>query len=364
MLSRVAHNIYWMARYLERAEDTARIINVNTNLLLDLPRSMTFGWLPLIFIVGAEKQFFEKEPNRLADEITVVKFLIGDVDNPGSILRSLAAARENLRTTRDVTPQEAWEMINGLYIFARDHLPTRRGRFEFLRRIIHGAQQINGLLAGSMSRTAAYDFVKLGRFLERADMTTRILDVRSANLLPRPGLPVTPRPVLEINQTQYLSTLTPHQTPQPHSAQSSTQIQRQIQGATAPTSVEDPFLNQEEQDPFDSIQWMSVLKSLSAYQMYRQQVRLRVGASDVVKFLLQDQSFPRAVGFCLKEMAAHLLKLPKNDALLIALAALEQRLNLAEVSELTHAGLHEFIDEFQIALGDLHNLIASTYFME
>ncbi|MCC9003169.1 MAG: alpha-E domain-containing protein, partial [Candidatus Competibacter sp.] len=185
MLSRVAQNIYWMARYIERAEDTARIINVNTNLLLDLPRNMTFGWLPLIFIVGAEKQFFEKDPNRLADESTVVKFLISDSDNPGSIISSLASARENLRTTRDTVPQEAWEQINGLYIFARDHVPTRRGRFEFLRRVIHGAQQINGMLAGSMSRTAAYDFVWLGRFLERADMTTRILDVRSANLLPR-----------------------------------------------------------------------------------------------------------------------------------------------------------------------------------
>jgi uncharacterized alpha-E superfamily protein len=116
--------------------------------LLDLPRNTTFGWLPLIFIVGAENLFFEKDPNRLADENNVVKFLISDSDHPGSIISSLAAARENLRTTRDTVPQEAWEQINGLYIYARDHVPTRRGRFEFLRRVIHGAQQINGLLAG------------------------------------------------------------------------------------------------------------------------------------------------------------------------------------------------------------------------
>lgn len=328
MLSRVAQNIYWMARYVERAEDTARIINVNTNLLLDLPRNMTFGWLPLIFIVGAEKLFFDKDPNRLADENTVVKFLIGDSENPGSIISSLASARENLRTTRDTVPQEAWEQINGLYIYARDHVPTRRGRFEFLRRVIHGAQQINGMLAGSMSRTAAYDFVWLGRFLERADMTTRILDVRSANLLSRTDQTAT------LKQSQELS------------------------GQTQVAAVE-----REEQNPFESIQWMSVLKSLSAYQMYRQQVRLRVGGPDVLKFLLQDESFPRAVSFCLKQLEICLRELPKNAAPLATIDALKQRLNAAEVPKLADAGLHEFIDQFQVGLGELHDRIAATYFM-
>jgi len=328
MLSRVAQNIYWMARYVERAEDTARIINVNTNLLLDLPRNMTFGWLPLIFIVGAEKLFFEKDPNRLADENAVVKFLIGDSENPGSIISSLASARENLRTTRDTVPQEAWEQINGLYIYARDHVPTRRGRFEFLRRVIHGAQQINGMLAGSMSRTAAYDFVWLGRFLERADMTTRILDVRSANLLSRTDQTAT------LKQTQEQS------------------------GQTQVAAVE-----REEQNPFESIQWMSVLKSLSAYQMYRQQVRLRVGGPDVLKFLLQDESFPRAVSFCLKQLEICLRELPKNAAPLATIDALKQRLNAAEVPKLADAGLHEFIDQFQVGLGELHDRIAATYFM-
>ena len=322
MLSRVAQNIYWMTRYVERAEDTARLINVNTNLLLDLPRTTTFGWLPLIFIIGAENQFFEKDPHRLADESNVVKFLINDRDHPGSIISSLAAARENLRTTRDTVPQEAWEQINSLYIYARDHLPNRRGRYEFLRRVIHGAQQIGGLLAGVMSRTDAYDFVRLGHYLERADMTTRILDVRSANLLSPAG-------------------------------QSQSQTQTQTQTSVAP---------QEEQDPFDSIQWMSVLKSLSAYQMYRQQVRVRVNGPDVLKFLLQDQSFPRAVAFCLRQLDICLRKLPRHDAALAALAAIRQKMNAATVPELTREGLHDFIDEVQVGLGELHDQIAAAYF--
>ena len=332
MLSRVAQNIYWMARYLERAEDTARIINVNTNLLLDLPRNTTFGWLPMIFIVGAEHLFFEKDPHRLADENTVVKFLISDRDHPGSIISSLASARENLRTTRDTVPQEAWEQINSLYIYARDHVPTRRGRFEFLRRVIHGVQQINGMLAGTMSQTAAYDFVWLGRHLERADMTTRILDVRSANLLPRPGQAA--------SQTQ---------------TQDATEGSlSQNQGAVVP--------EREEQDPFESIQWMSVLKSLSAYQIYRQQVRLRVGGPDVLKFLLQNEFFPRAVACCLKQLEVCLLELPGNTVPLAGIAALKQRLNSAAVPELAHEGLHEFIDELQVGFGALHGQIAATYF--
>lgn len=324
MLSRVAQNIYWMARQIERAEDTARLINVNANLLLDLPRNTTFGWLPLIFIVGAEKLFFEKDPNRLADEANVVKFLISDRDHPSSIISSLAAARENLRTTRDTVPQEAWEQINGLYIYARDHVPSRRGRFEFLRRVIHGAQQIGGLLAGAMSRTSAYDFVRLGHYLERADMTTRILDVRSANLLS-------------------------------HVGQIQTQSQSQTQTQTVATE-------KEEQDPFESIQWMSVLKSLSAYQMYRQQVRVRVSGPDVLKFLLQDEYFPRAVAFCLRQLEICLRKLPRNDAPLTALAGIKQKLNTAAVPELAHEGLHDFIDEVQVGFGELHDRIAAAYF--
>jgi uncharacterized alpha-E superfamily protein len=276
----------------------------------------------------------------LADEANVVKFLISDIDHPNSILSSLAYARENLRTTRDTVPQEAWEQINSLYIYARDHLPTRRGRFEFMRRVIHGAQQINGLLSGAMSRTAAYSFLWLGRYLERADMTTRILDVRSANLLAHPDQAL----VQTQSQTQ---------------SQTSTQTQLQAQ-----SQIQSQLLvpDQAEQNPFESIQWMSVLKSLSAYQMYRQQVRSRVGGPDVLKFLLQNDSFPRSVSFCLKQLEAGLRELPRSDALMDAIAPLKQRLGDAAVPELAAEGLHEFIDNLQIGFGDLHNQIAAAYF--
>ena len=156
MLSRVAENIYWMARYIERAEDTARLINVNANLLLDLPRKTTFGWEPLIYITGCEEQFFEnnKEPN----ERNVIRFLIGDKESPCSILSSLSYARENLRTTRDVVARDAWEQINDLYLYVKDHVDrgiSRRGRYDFLKNVIGGSQKITGLLAGTMTHGPA-----------------------------------------------------------------------------------------------------------------------------------------------------------------------------------------------------------------
>jgi uncharacterized alpha-E superfamily protein len=202
--------------------------------------------------------------------------------------------------------------------------------------VIHGVQQINGMLAGTMSQTAAYDFVWMGRHLERADMTTRILDVRSANLLPR-------------NSPSALQTQMQTQDPTESSLS-----QSQSQSMATP--------EREEQDPFESIQWMSVLKSLSAYQMYRQQVRLRVGGPDVLKFLLQNEFFPRAVACCLKQLEICLLELPGNTVPLAGIAALKQRLNSAAVPELAHEGLHEFMDELQVGFGELHSQIAATYF--
>ncbi|MEZ5583633.1 MAG: alpha-E domain-containing protein [Candidatus Competibacteraceae bacterium] len=209
----------------------------------------------------------EQEPN----ELNTIQFLVGDHHNPGSILSSLSFARENLRTTRDTVPREAWEQINSLFMYVRDHLVigmSRRGRHEFLKRIIHGTQQVTGMLAGTMSHTHAYDFVRLGRNLERADMTTRILDVRSANLLVD---------IATVAQSQEL------------------QVQSQSQEQLL---EQDPI----ELNPFENIQWMSVLKSLSAYQMYRQHIRLRVRGPDVLRFLLQNHQFPRSVWHCLDEL--------------------------------------------------------------
>ncbi len=307
MLSRVAEHLYWMARYMERAEGLARLVNVNSNLVLDLPRSVTFGWEPLIAITGSEPAFFELYDEM--DEKSVTRFLIADRRNPGSILSCIQNARENLRSTRDLVPREAWEQVNDLYLHAYDRLRggiAKSKRYDFLRGVIHSSQLLNGLLDGTMSHDEAYEFIRMGRNLERADVTTRILDVRSADLLPG---------------------------------------------------------RREELTPFENIQWMSVLKSLTAYQMYRQNVRVRVRGADVLRFLLQDREFPRALHFCLDQVEACLHDLPRNDAPLRSVTRLQRKVQEADVPELADEGLHEFSDQIQLELGQVHEQISNTYFL-
>lgn len=308
MLSRVAENLYWMARHIERAEDSARLVSVNSHLLLDLPHHTALGWSTLIDITGSDDIFDAHFDRR--NEQNVLLFLCAARDNPGSILSSLANARENLRTTRDVVSREIWEQMNELYFDVRNHCEaglTPRRRDGFLKRVIRGCQTMTGLIEGTLSRGSARSFMELGRNLERADMTTRILDVRSGNLLPK-----------------------------------------------------DP----EELRPFENLQWMSVLKSLTGYQMYRQQVRLRVRGPDVLRFLLQDQHFPRAVARSLETLSGELQALPRHDRALATAAGVRADVLEADIQVLARSpdDLHAFVDELQVGFNTLHNAIAASYF--
>jgi uncharacterized alpha-E superfamily protein len=306
MLSRVAENIYWLARYVERAEDTARIVTVNANLLLDLPKGIDPGWRPLIDITGANALF--EELHKDYTERHVLRFLLADERHSGSILSALTAARENCRTIRDVVPREAWEQLNELYLFARDGLQaglTKRGRHPYLKRLILGAQTITGLLAGTMLHDQGYHFLRIGRNLERADMTTRIVDVRSANLLPAEAA---------------------------------------------------------ELRPFQTIQWVSVLKSMTAYQMYRRSQQVRVQRAAVLRFLFQSLAFPRAVHHCSEAVRASLESLPRNEAALRVVGRLKRNLLNTKVERLSQSELHAFVDELQLDIGDLHAEIARTWF--
>lgn len=310
MLSRVAGNLYWLARYLDRAENTARMINVHGNLLLDLPRKVDFGWETLVTILSVQEAFYTRYKN--PDERNVVKFLVADRDNPCSILTSLAAARENLRTTRDVVPREAWEAVNNLYLWLQEEIQagiSRRQRYEILKGVVRGIQQITGLIYGTMSHTMAYHFIRMGRYLERGDMTTRILDVRSANLA----------------------------------------VKRDVGGELI-------------HNPYENILWMSVLKSLTAYQMYRQHMRLRVQGSDVLRFLLLDDDFPRSFRYALSRIADCLRRMPRNKPLIAQVNRIGEEVTAANLGELAVNGLHEFMDLLQIRFAELHAAIDANYF--
>lgn len=306
MLSRAAENLYWFGRYVQRAENTARIVGVHQYLLLDLPRTVAFGWLPLVQILGAEAAFRARHADEA--EAKVVHFLLLDRENPGSIASSLHYAREILRTIRESTPRDLWERLSDLYFFVHEqgerHL-TRSKRQILLNRVTDGALLIYGMLSHNLNRDMGFQFLRLGTNLEQADMTTRIIDVRSADLIQ----PLTP-----------------------------------------------------ELAPFKSIQWVGVLRSLAAYQMFRRQMRTRVNGANVMRFLLQSREFPRSVAFCLAMIRSGLAGLPQSRAVERQLERLSALTHDADIERLMHDGVHGFMDELQIGIARLHDLITEAYF--
>lgn len=304
MLSSVARRIYWMARYLERAEDTARLVNVYTGLMLDLPRSVQLGWPRLVVLMGAGEAYAELGGGD--DERAVTNYMLLDARNPSSVVSCLAAARESVRTTRDVLPSELWEAINTVHRHAgvADGQATRSARHRYLTRVIDGCQHIAGMLDGTMPHDSAHDFVRLGRMLERADMTTRILDVG-----------VVAAPVAE-----------------------------------------------EQLAAVEGIVWIHVLRALSAYQAYRRTGELGAEARQVATFLLCDDAFPRSVRHCLAELATRVARLPRPGAAAAAIRALQARLDDLPLADIDTPALLDLSDQLQVGLGEVHEHITQTWF--
>lgn len=307
MLSRVAETIYWFARYVERAENTARLLRVNAMLSMDTPRGVSPGWDVLIHIVGLAEDFERccEDPG----ERNVVKFLIGGFEHPGSILACLAGARENCRTMREILPRETWELINEMHLFAKENLQqgiSKKGRAEYLDKIILNSQQLFGQLGSVMYRDAAFHFLRIGRTLERADMTTRIIDVRSTDLF-------------DEDQTELLS--------------------------------------------LDALQWISVLKSLSGYQNYRRTQQVRVRRASVLNFLFNDKLFPRSVAHCMLGIEESVSLLGENVTMMRKLRAVERVLKRIDTEQLSQAALHQAIDEIQLGIMDVHDALGRTYFL-
>ena len=312
LLSRVAERVYWQARYIERVENSARLLSVFSSLLMDLPPGTKLGWQTLIEITGNEVAFAQryKQPA----ERNVIKFLLAE-RNGLSILDLLSSARENARTTREIMPTEAFELINNLYYKAKDHAESavdRGNRIQLLDSVVADCQEIWGLLAGTMSRDAAYSFVRLGRGLERADMTTRIVDVGSSNLL-----------------------------------------------GELDVASEDAATR----EPYENILWMNVLRSQSAYQMYRQHVQHRIKPEEVVRFLLQNQEFPRSVAHNLTTLTKVLHKLPNNSKVKWQVDKARRKIRDADIDKLLRRGLLKYLDSVQKEIAEVHFRIAETWFL-
>ena len=228
--------------------------------------------------------------------------------NPGAIVSCIRCARENSRTLREVLPQLAWERINGLYLFINENAVkavARNRRQTILDEIIERRQSVVGLLSDCMAQDVASHFIVLGRNLERADMTSRILDISAAVLVPRQQVP---------------------------------------------------------EDPTIGLLWMGVLKSLNAYQTYRRYCSVHVSDSLVVDYLLKNSKFPRAVQRCLEEVERCLKELPHNEAPLKVWRVAQRRLQGMQLDNLSPALRHEYLEAVQSDLARIHGQLSQEYF--
>ncbi|MDD5394162.1 MAG: alpha-E domain-containing protein [Thiothrix sp.] len=306
MLSRVAERVYWMARYLERAEKTARLINVHTALLMDLPGRMEINWFTLVRLFNAESLF--RQHYDWATEANIMQFLIADPKNPSSLATSLANARENVRTSLDVLPEEIWEQANQIYLLMNESLPgiaDRHKRQLFLREVMKHCQCIRGALDSHMSRDHSFDFMQIGKHLERADMSSRILEMTSLLL----------------------------------SEERSEMLRK-----------------------YDGILWTNLLQALSARQMYLQHVHSRVEGQRVMLFLLTDEVFPGSVGYSLGAMARRMRYLPEPQLPIEVAQRVHEHLSTQDLSALPAERVHTLMDHLQGELGELHTAIATTWF--
>lgn len=306
MLSRVGERVYWMARYLERVENTARLINVHTALLMDLPKQKEINWFTLIKIFNCEKDYHLRHER--IDEKDIMHFLVAEMDNPSSLVQALFQARENIRTSLDVLPEETWEQINELHLMVQSSLSAignRRRRQNMLLKIMERCQCISGIIENHMSRNHAYDFIQIGKYIERADMTSRILEM-----------------------TSLLVTDSPSESAKKHKG----------------------------------ILWANLLKAISAQQMYLHEKRTSITAEKVLDFLITDKALPRSLCFGLASIGSYLNALPEPEAPLAIQQQILQNLSAYRPSNIPPDQTHFLMDSFQARLMELHLKISARWF--
>lgn len=307
-LARTADRLYWGARYLERAEDTARIVRAYHDLVVDYPSQELLRWEPLAALHGnhTDLDIPDDDP---AGERTVLQLLIADRENDSSIASSVAAARSNLRTTREVMPREAWQSVNQLAQYVDSTASASVGRQlrdRFLVRVVETSRRLDGILESTMTRSSPYQFVRLGRLVERADMTTRVLGVAAASIL-----------YMERTDSSEL-------------------------------------IN-------DEVRWMSVLRSVSALQMYQRAVHGPIDGLEAVRFLMTYAAFPRSVQGCFDDLRQVLATLPRSEAIVAALDDAEAILAALDPGADEAEGLDRSMDRVQVAIAAIAQAIHHTY---
>lgn len=311
MLSRVADAIYWMNRYMERAENYARFMDVNFNLSLELPPDMSEQWKPVVVTTGDWDLYKSLYDNDAKEN--VIYFLGFDPSNPNSIYNCIVKARENARAIRPEITKEVWEQINFLYYFVKDGLNKKHWRKKdpraYFMEVKKGCQLLYGIFDATISRNDGWHFGKMGQLIERADKTSRVLDVKYHILLPGP---------------------------------------------------------EEVGSPIDLIQWSALLKSVSAYDMYRRKYG-KLTPIHISEFLILDKVFPRAMLRCLMHAEASLKVITGisegySNTAEKKLGILRSKMEYADIDEVFQSGLHEYLDDFQKDLNDVSGTIFETFF--
>lgn len=310
MLSRVANATFWLTRYVERAENYARFVDVNLSLTMDLPPGIEEQWRPLVVITGDDFLFKLTYGERYTKD-NVIRFLTFDRGNPNSIISCLASARENARSVREIISSELWRQVNDLYLSVQDKKDlSGQNLDDFYRHIKQGSHLFEGIMEVTMPHNEAWHFANIGRLIERADKTDRILDMKYFYLLPK---------------------------------------------------IEDIGT------PLDYLQWSAVLKSASAYEAYRK-VYGRLDFKYIVEFLLFNRHFPRAVHYCLQTADRSLHAIGDtpvstfNNPAEKEMGKIISELNFTDVSDVFAYGLHEYLDDFQAKLNKLGEAIFKTFF--
>ena len=313
MLSRVANTLYWMVRYVERADNLARLINVNQQLLLDSERldsdRLRDFWRPIILSTGEDEDF-----NKLYDKAgsaEVIRFLTDDVRNPNSIVSCVQLARENARTVRDQLSDELWEELNSLYLFTRSDEAIRLNTSDpthFYENIRRSAEAFLGIASSTLSRNEAWEFMNIGRHLERADKTTRFLDV--ANFLP----------------------------------------------AGEGDEPASPGI----------LHWSAILRSCGALGAYHS-VNRRISPRGVVDFLVFSKLFPRSIRFCIEKVDVSLHRISGTPRGTFSNEAeretgrLLSDLNFGSTNDTLSGGLHKYLDGLQERFNTIGDAIFESY---
>jgi uncharacterized alpha-E superfamily protein len=322
MLSRVANSLYWMWRYIERAENIARIVDVNLQLLLDFrnlnEERLALYWLPIVQTTGDERQFFQL--HRKATGNAVTEFLVFQMENPNSIVSSICQARENARMVRDQITIEFWEELNRLYWFVKTPHARKvwnESPSEFFQQIKNSSLLLNGLSYATLIHSEGWWFSKVGEFVERADKTSRILDLR---------------------------------------------YQPPLEGA--------PAQNGHQTGETDALEWSAILRSCSAWDAYKSLYGAEVDPKRVAEFLLLNVDFPRSVRFCAAELNHALRRISGvaegrfcNGAEKLA-GRLVAELQFGTVDEIFEFGLHGYLDQLQTKLNNIGNAMFDAYIFQ